>query len=56
MDLKNIDPNSGNVVERNSKSNIEPANKVQIFFSTRDAFGAYKTSLFISFTSLIIME
>jgi hypothetical protein len=35
---------------------IEPANKVQSFFSERDAFCAYKTSLFISFTSLIEME
>jgi hypothetical protein len=30
---------------------IEPANKVQ-----RDAFSAHKTSLFISFTSLLGME
>jgi hypothetical protein len=35
---------------------IEPANKVQSFFSKRDAFSARKTSLFISFTSLIGME
>jgi hypothetical protein len=35
---------------------IEPANKVQIFFPERDAFNARKTSLFISFTSLIGME
>jgi hypothetical protein len=35
---------------------IEPANKVQSFFSERDAFNARKTSLFISFTSLIGME
>jgi hypothetical protein len=35
---------------------IEPANKVQSFFSEKDAFGARKTSLFISFTSLIGME
>jgi hypothetical protein len=35
---------------------IEPANKVQIYFLERDAFSAYKTSLFISFTSLIGME
>jgi hypothetical protein len=35
---------------------IEPANKVQSFFSERDAFSARKTSLFISFTSLIRME
>jgi hypothetical protein len=34
---------------------IEPANKVQSFFR-KDAFGAYKTSLFISITSLIRME
>jgi hypothetical protein len=42
MDLKNMDPNDGNVAERNSKSmqfffleivKIEPANKVQSFFS-----------------------
>jgi hypothetical protein len=32
---------------------IEPANKVQKFFSKRDAFSAGNTSLFISFTSLI---
>jgi hypothetical protein len=35
---------------------IEPVNKVQSFFSKRDAFSARKTSLFISFTSLIKME
>jgi hypothetical protein len=35
---------------------IEPANKVQSFFLERDAFSAHKTSLFISFTSLIGME
>jgi hypothetical protein len=35
---------------------IEPANKVQSFFSGRDAFSARRTSLFISFTSLIGME
>jgi NRPS condensation-like uncharacterized protein len=35
---------------------IEPANKVQSFFSEIDAFSARKTSLFISFTSLIGME
>jgi hypothetical protein len=35
---------------------VEPANKVQSFFSERDAFSARKTSLFISFTSLIGME
>jgi hypothetical protein len=35
---------------------IEPTNKVQSFFSERDAFSASKTSLFISFTSLIGME
>ena len=35
---------------------IEPANKVQSSFSERDAFSAHKTSLFISFTSLIGME
>jgi hypothetical protein len=35
---------------------IEPANKVQSFFSERDSFSARKTSLFISFTSLIGME
>jgi hypothetical protein len=64
MDLKNVDPNGGNVEERNSICNfsflkvvkIEPANKVQSFFSERDAFSACKTSLFISFTSLIGME
>jgi hypothetical protein len=35
---------------------IEPANKVQSFFSKRDAFSAHKTSLVISFTLLIGME
>jgi hypothetical protein len=35
---------------------IEPANKVQIIFLERDPFSALKTSLFISFTSLIGME
>jgi hypothetical protein len=35
---------------------IEPANKVQSCFTWRDAFSAHKTSLFISFTSLIGME
>jgi hypothetical protein len=35
---------------------IEPANKVQSIFSKRDPFSAHKTSLFISFTSLIGME
>jgi hypothetical protein len=35
---------------------IEPANKVQIYYLERDAFSARKTSLFISFTSLIGME
>jgi hypothetical protein len=35
---------------------IEPANKVQSYFSERNAFSAHKTSLFISFTSLIGME
>jgi hypothetical protein len=35
---------------------IEPANKVQSFFSERDSFSAHKTSLFISITSLIGME
>jgi hypothetical protein len=35
---------------------IEPANKAQIYFLERDAFSAHKTSLFISFTSLIGME
>jgi hypothetical protein len=32
---------------------IEPANKVQRVFLERNAFGARKTSRFISFTSLI---
>jgi hypothetical protein len=40
MDLKNVNPNGGNVAERNSKSaifflkfvKIEPVNKVQSFF------------------------
>jgi hypothetical protein len=32
---------------------IEFANKVQIYFLERDAFSAHKTSLVISFTSLI---
>jgi hypothetical protein len=35
---------------------IEPTNKVQSFILERDAFSARKTSLFISFTSLIGME
>jgi hypothetical protein len=35
---------------------IEHANKVQSCFLERDAFSARKTSLFISFTSLIRME
>jgi hypothetical protein len=35
---------------------IEPGNKVQSFFSERNPFNAHKTSLFISFTSLIRME
>jgi hypothetical protein len=35
---------------------IEPANKVQSFFSKIDAFSARKTSLVISFTSLIELE
>jgi hypothetical protein len=35
---------------------IEPANKVQSFFLERDAFSACKTSLVISFTSLIKMK
>jgi hypothetical protein len=57
--------NSGNVAKGNSKSmqffflkivKIEPTNKVQSFFSERDPFSAHKTSLFISYTSLIGME
>jgi hypothetical protein len=35
---------------------IEPANKIQSFFSEWDAFSAHNTSLFISLTSLIGME
>jgi hypothetical protein len=35
---------------------IEPANKAQSFFSKKNPFSARKTSLFISFTSLIGME
>jgi hypothetical protein len=35
---------------------IELANEVQSFFPKKDAFNACKTSLFISFTSLIGME
>jgi hypothetical protein len=35
---------------------IELANKVQSFFSERDAFSARKTSLFIFITSRIGME
>jgi hypothetical protein len=35
---------------------IEPPNQVQSFLLDRDAFNARKTSLFISFTSLIGME
>ena len=57
-----LDPNSGNVTERISKSSnflfskiikIQPANKVQIYFLQRDAFNARKTPLFVSFTSRI---
>ena len=32
---------------------IQPANKVQIYFLQRDAFNAYKTPLFVPFTSPI---
>jgi hypothetical protein len=35
---------------------IEPTNKVQIYFLERDAFSARKSSFFISFTLLIRME
>jgi hypothetical protein len=35
---------------------VESTNKVQSFFSERNLFSACKTSLFISFTSLIGME
>jgi hypothetical protein len=35
---------------------IKPANKVQSLFSKKNPFSAHKTSLFISFTSLIGME
>jgi hypothetical protein len=35
---------------------IKPANKVQIYCLERYAFSAHKTSLFISFTSLIGMK
>jgi hypothetical protein len=35
---------------------IEPPNKIQSFILERDAFNARKTSLFISFTSLIGIE
>jgi hypothetical protein len=35
---------------------FEPANKVQSFFLERNAFSARKTSLVISFTSLIGKE
>jgi hypothetical protein len=35
---------------------IESANKVQSLFPERDAYSACKTSLFISFTSLIGMD
>jgi hypothetical protein len=35
---------------------IEPPNKVQSFCPKRDAFSAHKTSLVISFFSLIGME
>ena len=41
---------------KNKIVKTEPANKVQSFFIERDAFSARKTSLFISFTSLIRME
>jgi hypothetical protein len=63
--LKISIPNGGNVAKRNSKSmqfffleivKFEPPNKVQCSFSKRDAFNAHKTSIFISFTSLIRME
>jgi hypothetical protein len=65
MDFKNVDPNGGNVARKKSKSmlffslkivKIETANKVQRFFLERVAFSAHKTSLFISFTSLIGMK
>jgi hypothetical protein len=66
MDLKNVDSKGGNVAERNSKSmqfffllkivKIEPANKVQSFFSKSNAFSACKTSLVIFFSSQIGME
>jgi hypothetical protein len=65
MDLKDVDPN-GRMLQKEIQSlcnfsflkiiHIEPANKVQSFFLERDAFSARKTSLFISFTSLIGME
>jgi hypothetical protein len=60
--MKNVDSNGGTVAKRNPKSmkffffEIETSNKVQSFFSERDAFSACKTSLFKSFTSLIRME
>jgi hypothetical protein len=65
MDFKNVNPNGGNVAEKISKSmqfffvkivKIELTDKVQSFFSERDVFSAHKTSLVISFTSLIGME
>jgi hypothetical protein len=65
MELKNVDPNGGNVEEQNSKSMqfffLENCwnwarKQGSKFFSERDAFSACKTSLFISFTSLIGME
>jgi hypothetical protein len=66
MDLKNVNPNGGNVEERNPKSmqffflgkllKLSPQTRFRVFFPERDAFSARKTSLFISFTSLIQME
>jgi hypothetical protein len=63
MDVKNVNSNGGNDAERNSKSisflkivKIEPIKQGSKFFSERDAFNAHKTSLVISFTSLIGME
>jgi hypothetical protein len=65
MDSKNIDSNGGNVVERNSKSMqfyfswelLKWAHKqCSKFFLEWDVFTARKTSLFLSFTSLIGME
>jgi hypothetical protein len=65
MDLINVYLMSGNVAKEIQSLcsfsclkiiKIEPPNKVQSIFSKRDGFSAHKTSLSISFTSVIRME